>query len=87
MKFETPPPLPLGARAVVQRGLEDPEQAAAEFEGGMGLVWLLVGLPLLVPFVIGAWKRNRMLFWTFLVPLGLLFAILWYYSERGLSRG
>ena len=35
----------------------------------------LLGLPLLVPLVIGAWKRNRMLFWTFLVPLGLLFAI------------
>jgi hypothetical protein len=25
--------------------------------------------------VIGLWKRNRMLFWTFLVPLGVLFAI------------
>jgi hypothetical protein len=48
---------------------------ADEFEGGMGLVWLLLGLPLLIPFVIGAWKRNRMLFWTFLVPLGVLFAI------------
>jgi hypothetical protein len=48
---------------------------ADEFEGGMGLAWLLLGLPLLIPFVIGAWRRNRMLFWTFLVPLGLLFAI------------
>jgi hypothetical protein len=48
---------------------------ADEYEGGMGLTWLLLGLPLLIPFVIGAWKRNRMLFWTFLVPLGLLFAI------------
>ncbi|MDX6642909.1 MAG: hypothetical protein QOD76_871 [Solirubrobacteraceae bacterium] len=48
---------------------------ADEYEGGMGLVWLLVGLPLLVPLVVSAWKRNRMLFWTFLVPLGLLWAI------------
>jgi hypothetical protein len=48
---------------------------ADEYEGGMGLVWLVLGLPLLIPFVIGAWKRNRMLFWTFLVPLGVLFAI------------
>ncbi len=48
---------------------------ADEYEGGMGLVWLLLGLPLLIPFVIGAWKRNRMLFWAFLVPLGILFAI------------
>jgi hypothetical protein len=48
---------------------------ADEFEGGMGLAWLVLGLPLLIPFVIGAWKRNRMLFWTFLFPFGLLFAI------------
>jgi hypothetical protein len=48
---------------------------ADEYEGGMGLVWLLVGLPLLLPLTVAAWKRNRMLFWTFLVPLGLLFAI------------
>ena len=48
---------------------------ADEYEGGMGLIWLVLGLPLLIPFVIGAWKRNRMLFWTFLVPLGVLFAI------------
>jgi hypothetical protein len=48
---------------------------ADEFEGGLGLVWLLLGLPLLIPFVIGAWKRNRVLFWTFLVPLAVLFAI------------
>src|SRR6202023_1421988 len=48
---------------------------ADEFEGGLGLVWLVVGLPLLLPLVIGAWKRNQMLFWTFLVPLATLFAI------------
>ena len=46
-----------------------------EFEGGMGLVYLFLGLPLLIPLVITAWRRNQMLFWTFLVPLGLLFAI------------
>jgi hypothetical protein len=48
---------------------------ADEYEGGMGLVWLLLGLPLLLPLTVTAWKRNRMLFWTFLVPLGLLFAL------------
>lgn len=46
-----------------------------EFEGGMGLVWLFLGLPLLIPLVVSSWKRNQMLFWTFLVPLGVLFAI------------
>jgi hypothetical protein len=48
---------------------------ADEYEGGLGLVWLLLGLPLLIPFVRAAWTRNRMLFWTFLMPLAILFAI------------
>ena len=48
---------------------------ADEYEGGLGLVWLLLGLPLLIPFVFTTWRRNRLLFWTFLMPLGVLFAI------------
>src|SRR5205807_8857780 len=48
---------------------------ADEYEGGLGLVWLLLGLPLLIPFTIAAWRRNRMLVWSFLVPLAVLFAV------------
>ncbi len=46
-----------------------------EYEGGLGLVWLLLGLPLLSRLAIAAWRSNQMLFWSLLVPLGLLFAI------------
>ena len=48
---------------------------ADEYEGGLGLVWLLLGLPLLIPFTIATWRRNRMLLWSFLVPLAVLFAV------------
>jgi hypothetical protein len=46
-----------------------------EVQGGMGLVWLLLGLPLLAVFVVQLASRRSALFWTFLVPVGLLFAL------------
>jgi hypothetical protein len=46
-----------------------------ETEGGMGLVWLLLGLPLLASLVIGLARRHSPLVWTFLFPLALLFAL------------
>src|SRR5215207_7114555 len=46
-----------------------------EVEGGMGLVWLLLGLPLLAVFVVQLAGRRSALIWTFLVPLGVLFAL------------
>lgn len=48
---------------------------ADEYQGGLGTVWLVVGLPLLLVWAIGVWRRHRALFWTLLMPLGVLFAI------------
>jgi 4-amino-4-deoxy-L-arabinose transferase-like glycosyltransferase len=46
-----------------------------EVQGGMGSVWLLLGLPLLAVLVVQVARRRSALFWTLLVPLGLLFAL------------
>jgi hypothetical protein len=46
-----------------------------ELHGGLGLVWLLLGLPLLIPFVIQLLNRRSALLWTFLLPLALLFLL------------
>ena len=46
-----------------------------ELSGGLGLVWLLLGLPLLAPFAWSLARRRDPLVWTFLVPIALVFAL------------
>lgn len=43
--------------------------------GGLGPVWSYLGVILTLVFAVYAWRRCRRIFWFFLVPTGLLFAI------------
>jgi 4-amino-4-deoxy-L-arabinose transferase-like glycosyltransferase len=43
--------------------------------GGLGPVWSYLGAILTVVFAIYAWRHCRLVFWLFLVPTALLFAI------------
>jgi 4-amino-4-deoxy-L-arabinose transferase-like glycosyltransferase len=43
--------------------------------GGLGPVWSYFGVVLTIVFAVYAWRRRRPVFWLFLVPTALLFAI------------
>jgi 4-amino-4-deoxy-L-arabinose transferase-like glycosyltransferase len=42
--------------------------------GGLGPVWSYFGAILVIVFAVHAWRRRRVVFWYFLVPLALFFA-------------
>jgi hypothetical protein len=41
--------------------------------GGLGPVWSYFGAILTIAFAVYAWRRQRTIFWFFLVPMGILF--------------
>ena len=41
--------------------------------GGLGPVWSYFGAILSIAFAVYAWRRQRTIFWFFLVPMGILF--------------
>jgi 4-amino-4-deoxy-L-arabinose transferase-like glycosyltransferase len=43
--------------------------------GGFGPVWSYFGAILVIVFAVHAWRRRRIIFWYFLVPMALFFAI------------